>query len=85
MVGGGFGPSTGKLVEVCESPEARFTRATRSVPPVSAILTFAAVFLGVLSGITILHDREMILGAVLLVATAAAVSLLVVLSIRTRE
>jgi hypothetical protein len=43
------------------------------------------MFLGVLSGITILHDREMILGAVLLVATAAAVSLLVVLSIRTRE
>ncbi len=85
MIGGGFGPSTGRVVEVCESSEARFRRATRSDPPITAVYALVALFLGGVSGMTLLYENERILGAVVLVATAAAVVLLVIWTWRTRE
>lgn len=82
MVGlGGIGPSTGRLVEVCESSEIRFRRA-RSTPPVIWALVFAAVFLGVLSGMTLIYLSEVVLGAILLTVPFALILLLVIRSIR---
>jgi hypothetical protein len=73
---GGIGPSTGRLVEVCESSEARLERA-RYLPPVIWALSFAALFLGVLAGTTLIHLGEELLGVILLIAPVAFVVSLV--------
>ena len=69
----GFGPSSGRFVEVCESMESRLTTKTKSRPPALGGLVFVAAIIFVLSGITCIYDGEVPLGAALLGAAAAVV------------
>jgi hypothetical protein len=81
----GFGPSTGRLVEVGESSETRISMKTKPMPPVIGALAFAAVFLGVIFGMTSICEDEEMLGAILLITTAALVVLMVIWTIRAPE
>lgn len=78
MVGGGFGPSTGRLVEVCEPSDARILRETKALPPAVWAIAFAVSFLGIVIGTTYLYENESFLGWTILIATAAVVVLLLV-------
>lgn len=80
MIGAGFGPSSGRLVEVCETPDTTRAIKTRSIPPAVGALAFVAVFLGVVFGATLIHLDEPVGGSALL---AAAVAIVVVLTIRS--
>jgi hypothetical protein len=74
---GGFGPSTGRFVQVCESSEIR-RRRVGSVPPAIAALAFTALFLGVIFGTTLIYKNEEILGTILLIAPVAFIVALVI-------
>jgi len=78
MVGGGFGPSSGRLVEVCEPSDARILRETKALPPVVWAIAFAVSFLGVVIGMTYLYEDELFIGWTILIATAAVVVLLLI-------
>jgi len=82
---GGFGPSTGRTGEVCESSEMRFRWATRTMPPVAPILAFAAAFLGFVFGATLVYEDEEMLGAVLLIVAVTLVVLPVIWTVRSRR
>ncbi len=81
MIGAGFGPSSGRLVEVCETPDTTRAIKTRSLPPAVGALAFVAVFLGVVFGTTLIHLDESVAGSALLVAAAAVVVVLTVRSV----
>jgi hypothetical protein len=78
----GYGPSVGRLVHICESSEMRLMRKTRPMPPAIGVIAFVALFLGVISGMTLIHENEEVLGAILLIAPIAFVVLLVIWTIR---
>jgi hypothetical protein len=80
----GFGPSTGRLVEVCESPETRVRMATRSTPSVVGILAFTAAFLGFVFGATLISENEEMLGAALLIVAVALVVAPIIWTIKNR-
>jgi len=81
----GFGPSTGKFVQVCESSEMRFATKTKSLPPVVGALAFAVGFIGILSGMTLMHLDEEPLGTIILTSTVAFIVLLAVWTIRSAK
>jgi hypothetical protein len=81
---GGFGPSTGRTVEVCESPETRVMLATRSTPPIVSILFFTAAFLAFVFGVTLIYDNERTFGAALLVLAVALVVAPIIWTIKNR-
>jgi hypothetical protein len=82
--GGGFGPSTGRLVEVNESPDTRAAMTIRTVPPAASILALTAAFFGFLFGMTLLYENEKILGLVLLIAAVVLVALTVYWTIKNQ-
>ena len=81
----GFGPSTGRLVEVGESSETRLKMKTASLPPIVGRLGAVAVVLGIIFGTTLIYENEEMLGAILLIATVALVVILIIWTIRTRR
>ena len=81
----GFGPSTGRLVEVGESPDTRLKMKTASLPPVVGLLGAVVVALGIIFGTTLIYENEEILGAILLIATVALVVLVIIWTIKTRR
>lgn len=52
------------------------------MPPVIGALVFVALFLGVISGMTLIHENEEILGAILIIAPVALVVFLVIRAIK---
>ncbi len=81
---GGFGPSTGRTVEVCESSETRAMMATRSTPPVLGILSFTGALLAFVFGITFIYDNEETLGGALLILAFALVTAPIIWAIKNR-
>jgi hypothetical protein len=84
---GGFGPSTGRTAEVCESPETSVKMATmevRSTPPVVLILSFTAAFLSFVFGVTFIYEDRETLGAGLLILAAALVVAPIIWTIKNR-
>lgn len=81
---GGFGPSTGRVVEVCESSEAKLRMKTRSMPPVVGMLAFVAAFLGFVFGVTLIYENEEMPGAVLLIVAVTLVVLPIIWTVKTR-
>jgi hypothetical protein len=67
---------------LCESQESRRLNASRSGGPALVAIVFAIIFLGTLSGMSLLHLGEEILGAAILTATVVAVALLVAWGMR---
>lgn len=84
-IGGGFGPSSGRIVEACEPHETARVRKTKSLAPAISVVGFVAVYLGVPAGMTLLYFDEILLGGFVLAATAAIVSILVVLFLRGKR
>ncbi|MCJ7490358.1 MAG: hypothetical protein MUO87_09525 [Thermoplasmata archaeon] len=78
----GYGPSAGRFVQVCESSEMILRRKTSPMPPAIGALAFVALFLGVISGMTLIHENEEVLGAILLIAPVALVVFLVIRAIK---
>jgi len=78
----GFGPSSGRVVHASEPYEMSVRWRVRSVPPVIGALVFVALFLGVISGMTLIHENEEILGAILIIAPVALVVFLVIRAIK---
>jgi nitrate/nitrite transporter NarK len=83
--GGGFGPSTQRFVEVCETSEMRFKTKTAYVPSVIGVLGSVAVFFGILSGLTLIYENEEIRGAILLIAAVVLVVLMLIWTLRARR
>jgi len=81
----GFGPSTGRFEEVCESSEIRLKMKNEPMPPVIGVLGIVAVVLGILFGATLIYENEEILGVILLIATVALVVLLVIWAVKARR
>ena len=79
----GFGPSSGRLVEACESSESRLVTKTKSSPPVIGALASVAAALGMLYGTTLVWDKQELLGAIVLASTVALAALAIVLAVRT--
>lgn len=77
MIGSGFGPSSGRLVTVTESTEARIVHK-RSAPPPLFALVFTVVWLGGLSGLVLLHQGRSMLGSIVLSLTASVVAVSVI-------
>jgi len=84
-IGGGFGPSSGRLVEVTESSEARLKRNTRPLPPAASALALAGAFLMFVIGLTLVYDHEILLGSVLVLAGVVLVVLPIWWILKTRE
>jgi len=82
---GGFGPSTGRVAQVCESSETRLRMTTRPTPPVVGILAFVAAFLGFVFGATLIYENEEMLGVVLLIVAVILVVFPVIWTIKTRR
>ena len=59
---------------VCESNESRLANASRPGVVALVALGFGIVFVGVVSGVSLLYLEEELLGAVILTATMAAVA-----------
>ena len=74
MVGAGFGPSSGMSAAICESNESRLANASRSGVVALVALGFGIVFVGTVSGVSLLYLEEELLGAMILTATVAAVA-----------
>ena len=77
MIGSGFGPSSGRLVTVTESTEARIAHK-RSAPPPLFALIFTVVWFGGLSGLVLLHQGHDLLGVTVFSVTASVVTMLLV-------
>ncbi len=84
-MGGGFGPSSGRFVEACESSDVRGRIKTKSMPPAVGVLAFAAAFFGFVFGVMFLYEDKETLGAVLLILAVILVALPVIWTIRTRR
>jgi hypothetical protein len=78
----GFGPSSGRLVHASEPYGMSVRWRVRSVPPVVGALVFAAVFLGAISGLTLIHENEEILGAILIIAPVTLAAFLVIRAVK---
>ena len=74
MIGASFGPSTGMTAVLCESQESRLANAPRSGGAAIIAVAFTIVFLGTLSGVSLLQLEEELLGAMILTGTVAAVT-----------
>ncbi len=83
-VGGEFGPSTGRLVEVNESYETRVRMNTRAMPPVAGILASTVAFLAFVFGAALLYQNEKILGWALVIAAVILVAIPVFWTIKNR-
>jgi len=81
----GFGPSSGMSAAICESNDSRLANAPRAGGSALVAIGFATIFLGGLSGLSLLHLGEELLGAVILTATATAVALLAAWGLRTNK
>jgi hypothetical protein len=74
----GFGPSSGRTLEVCESSERNRGWKTRSAPPVLVALAAYAAALGLLYGTVKLYEGTVIPGTLILIASAALIAFLAV-------
>ena len=84
---GGFGPSTGRVAEVCESSETSVKMAAievRSTPPVLLLLSFTAAFLAFVFGVSFIYENRETLGAGLLILAGALVVVPIIWTIRNR-
>lgn len=81
---GGVGPSTGRLVEVCEPQEARFSRAKQAGPVVGSI-AFVIVFIGVFYGLNLLYEGQDVYGSLVLVGLAAFIVTLAIWARRSSK
>ena len=79
-VGSGFGPTTGRVVHLCETTEGRIA-AKRIVPPAMGVLAFVTAFLGFFYGLTQYYRGHELLGIVIL---SAVVSMILILVVWTR-
>jgi hypothetical protein len=67
---------------LCESQESKRANAQRAGGSALIAVGFAVVFFGVLSGASLLHLGEALLGAAILTATVAAVVLMAAWGLR---
>gem|GEM_PF-3369426 len=81
----GFGPSTGRIVQACESSDMRLATKTKSLPPAVGALAFAVAFLGIISGMALVQLDEALLGAIILTSTVATLAFLTVWTIRLKK
>jgi hypothetical protein len=79
----GFGPSTGRYKDVCESSEARLRAKTSSRYPAVGALGSLAVVLGLIYSTVLFYEGQVVTGAILLVAISALIVLIVVYTVRT--
>ncbi len=74
----GFGPSTGRFAELCETSENRTFMNRRPVPPVVGIFSMIAAFFCFVFGATSVNDNLVIPGTLLLIAGTVLVALTVI-------
>ena len=84
-VGGGFGPSSGRFAEACESSEAKLKMKTQPLPPAFRILAIAIAFLSFVFGATLIYENQEMPGAVLLIVAVTLVVLPVIWTVKNRR
>lgn len=75
---GGFGPSTGRIVESNEAIGNRRLYKTKFIPPAVAALIFVVGFLGTVFGLAKMHEGQEFLGGMIIAFTVAVIAFLVV-------
>ncbi len=72
-IGAGFGPSSGRVVEVNEPHEIRRKTLVAPMPPVVGALSVMAAFLCFVAGFTLIYEEKAALGYAALLAAFAIV------------
>ena len=84
VAGGGFGPSTRRLVEASEPFENRKI-IVKSMPPAIGALAFVGAFLCFIFGTTLFYENEEILGSALLVSAVALIAAPIILTFTNKQ